>query len=319
MNMPIDRKTACCTVSRTQSAIRSKDEICFPPSSQALLQDFVDLTATNFLMGTDSQGGYQEDGEGPQRNVCCSDFRIAPCVVTNREFLVFIENTDYVTDAEKYGSSFVFFQFVKEALRSNLKSPLDTPWWLEVDQASWAAPEGPGSDINERMNHPVTHVSWLDANAYCQWSGSRLPTEAEWEYAAGGGLEGKRYAWGDTLAPNGNHRCNIWQGEFPNVNTREDGYFATAPVDTFEPNGFGLYNVCGNVWEWCEDWFSPNYHRVTRAQDPIYMIPTGSKSMRGGSFLCHESYCNRYRIAARSHNTPESSTSHCGFRVVAGI
>ncbi len=267
-------------------------------------------------MGTSDNEGYPGDGEGPQRPVRCSSFKIAPYTVTNEEFERFVMDSGYVTDAEKFRWSYVFYQFMPEALRQELMSPIDTPWWLQVEGAYWAAPEGPGSDISERMDHPVTHVSWIDAKAYCGWSGTRLPTEAEWEYAARGGLEGKLYSWGDVLEPDGNHRCNIWQGSFPDINTAEDGYIATAPVNSFEANGFGLYNVCGNVWEWCEDWFSPNYHRVTRAQDPIYMIPTGSRSMRGGSFLCHDSYCNRYRLAARSSNTPDSSTGHCGFRVL---
>ncbi len=270
-------------------------------------------------MGDENAEGYPGDGEGPQRHVRCASFCIAPCTVTNSEFDRFVKDSGYITTAEKFGWSFVFYNFVPENIRFGLKSPADTPWWLQVRGACWAAPEGPGSDINARMGYPVTHVSWYDAQAYCHWSETRLPSEAEWECAARGGLEGKRYAWGDILEPKGNHQCNIWQGSFPDCNTAEDGYIATAPANSFKPNQFGLYNVCGNVWEWCEDWFSPNYHRVTRAQDPIYLIPTGNRSMRGGSFLCHRSYCNRYRVAARSSNTPESSTSHCGFRVVSNI
>ena len=273
-----------------------------------------------FYMGTDSQEGFTRDGEGPQRRVRCDSFRISPHAVTNEEFQRFVAATGYVTTAEHLGSSFVFHLFVPPKLKQKVTNvPADIPWWLPIEGAYWAQPEGPGSDRDfaERMDHPVTHISWFDAKAYCNWSGTRLPSEAEWECAARGGLDKKIYPWGDTLVIAGRHLCNIWQGEFPNHNTAEDGYIGTAPVDAYEPNGYGLYNVSGNVWEWCEDWFSPNYHRVTRPLNPRYMIPTGQRVMRGGSFLCHASYCNRYRVAARSCNTPDSSTNHCGFRVAA--
>jgi formylglycine-generating enzyme required for sulfatase activity len=164
----------------------------------------------------------------------------------------------------------------------------------------------------------VTHVSWNDAQAYVEWAGKRLPTEAEWEFAARGGLEEKQFPWGDELTPDGEHRCNIWQGDFPEHNTGEDGFLATAPVDTYEPNGYGLYNVSGNVWEWCADWFSPDYH-TTEAYN--HDNPTGPDSghqrvTRGGSYLCHRSWCNRYRVAARSKNTPDSPTGNIGFRCI---
>ncbi|MFD4248019.1 formylglycine-generating enzyme family protein [Streptomyces sp. NPDC058525] len=170
-------------------------------------------------------------------------------------------------------------------------------WWRAVPGSSWRRPEGAGSSVTARQDHPVVHVSWNDAQAYCAWSGTRLPTEAEWEYAARGGLEQRRYPWGDDLTPGGRHMCNIWQGDFPTLNTADDGYEGTAPADSFHPNGFGLHNVVGNVWEWCADWFGPGTSRV----------------MRGGSYLCHDSYCNRYRVAARSSNTPDSSTGNIGF------
>jgi sulfatase modifying factor 1 len=168
------------------------------------------------------------------------------------------------------------------------------------------------------MDHPVLHVSWNDAQAYCAWAGTRLPTEAEWEYAARGGLESRLFPWGDELEPGGEHRMNVWQGRFPVENTAADGFYGTCPVNSFPSNGFGLHNMTGNVWEWCSDWYHPDFHtRDTRAN------PTGprrgtNRSTRGGSYLCHRSYCERYRVAARNSMTPDSTTGNTGFRCVRG-
>ncbi len=268
-------------------------------------------------MGGTDRDAYPGDGEGPPRRVRCSPYNIATRAVSNAQFARFVAQTGYVTDAERFGWSYVFHLSVPERRRHEHAFSAGLPWWLQVKGASWMAPEGPGSHVNERMGHPVTHVSWFDAQAYCYWSRTRLPTEAEWEYAARGGFEGRRYAWGDTLEPGGEHRCNIWQGTFPHHNTAADGYVGTSPVDAYEPNGHGLYNVCGNVWEWCADWYTRNYHRVTRSENPIYLIARGNRTIRGGSYLCHRSWCHRYRLAARSSITPDTSTGHCGFRVVA--
>jgi formylglycine-generating enzyme required for sulfatase activity len=284
----------------------------------------VHIPGGTFQMGSEDLDTFPADGEGPVREVTVGPFAIEPTCVTNAQFAAFVKATGYVTEAERFGWSYVFHLLVGPEARRHLIDGVvpGAPWWLGVRGATWRSPEGPGSTFATRQNHPVVHVSWHDAAAYCAWAGKRLPTEAEWELAARGGLERARFPWGDELTPRGKHRCNIWQGEFPTRNTAEDGYTGTAPVTAYAPNGFRLYNMAGNVWEWCNDWWSSTWHREPRPETRANPQgpPTGTdKVTRGGSYLCHASYCNRYRVAARTHNTPESSTGHIGFRCAAEL
>ena len=275
------------------------------------------LPGGTFLMGTDYRGAFAADGEGPVRPVSLSPFSIDTYPVTNRDFAAFIAATNHRTESEIYEWSFVFWaQIPPDRLDDLVEDTVAAaPWWCKVPGASWQHPEGPGSHINDRPNHPVVHVSWNDATAYAEWAGKSLPTEAQWEYAARGGLEQKLYPWGDDLTPDGQHLCNIWQGEFPRINTAEDGFAGACPVDSFPPNSFGLYSITGNVWEWCSDWFHTAFTR-TPQHNPAGPATGQTKVMKGGSFLCHASYCNRYRVAARTSNTPDSAASNIGFRCV---
>ncbi len=265
-------------------------------------------------MGDPFDEGYPSDGETPVHEVTLDSFLMDATAVTNAQFATFVKATGYRTEAEDFGSSAVFHLVVPAENAEVLGIATGVPWWLNVEGACWRHPEGPTSTIADRQNHPAVHLSWNDANAYCAWAGKRLPTEAEWEYAARGGLESRRFAWGDELTPNGRWNCNIWQGRFPQVNTLDDGFLTTAPVKSFRPNGFGLWNMAGNVWEWCSDWFSPDYYRESPASSPAGPESGEQRVMRGGSYLCHDSYCNRYRVAARSSNTPESFSGNLGFR-----
>ena len=282
----------------------------------------VTVPAGSFRMGSAHPGAFPGDGEGPVRRVALPAFRIDAHAVSNARFAAFVDATGHVTEAERYGWSFVFADHVHPGAVGAVMdgTVAEAPWWRGVRGADWRRPGGPGSTLAGLADHPVVHVSHADAAAYALWCGGRLPTEAEWERAARGDLDQATYPWGDELTPGGRHRANIWRGRFPTENTAEDGYATTAPVDAFAPNGLGLHNAAGNVWEWTADWFSPDWHRPPRPETRI--DPRGPASghlrvTRGGSFLCHASYCHRYRVSGRTGTTPDSTLSHTGFRVAA--
>ncbi len=251
------------------------------------------------------------DGEAPRRTVRLKPFGICRRTVTVEAFARFVADTGYRTDADRFGWSYVFAGLLPGG---NGPRPADAPWWLAVDGANWAHPLGPESAAEPV--HPVTHISWNDAQAYAQWAGGRLPSEAEWEHAARGGLDDPRYPWGDEEPDDEKHLpCNIWQGRFPEHNTMADGHYGTAPADAFAPNGYGLFNMSGNVWEWCSDLFRVRSAGKAAKARNRSARSDGERLLKGGSYLCHRSYCWRYRIAARAGRSPDTSAGHTGFRL----
>ena len=315
-------KSSCCTpqtkgTGASQTLARSllPHAAASERLASACLGDMVNIKGGFFEMGA-RQSRYAIDMDSPQRKVKVSNFKLSQYAVTNAQFSEFVEETGYRTTAEREGWSYVFVQFL-DAPERHTDFAAGTPWWRRVDGAYWAAPEGPNSTVDDRLDHPVVHMSWDDASAFCSYLGARLPTEAEWEYAARGGLRAAKHPWGNTLVPATGHAMNVWQGDFPDINLGEDGFSGTSPVNAFDPNGFGLFNMTGNVWEWCADWFGPLPEGI-KGKPP--KDPTGAESgmarvMRGGSHMCHASYCERYFVHSRTSNTAESSTGHIGFRL----
>jgi formylglycine-generating enzyme required for sulfatase activity len=302
------------------------------------------IPAGEFTMGSDDP--HNMPNEHPAHRVRVDGFWMDEHDVTNAQFRRFVEATGYVTMAERKPR----WEDLKKELPPGAPRPDDsklqpgslvfTPtngpvplsdlsgWWRWVPGACWRHPEGPKSTIEGRENHPVVHVSWDDAVAYAKWAGKRLPTEAEWEYAARGGLEGKRFSWGDEFRPSGKYMANTYQGEFPIKDTGDDGFVGTSPVGSFPPNGYGLYDMAGDVWQWCSDWYRADVHAQEAAIGCCSNPPGPSDSfepsdpyqprrvVKGGSYLCNVSYCESYRPSARRGTPPDTGTSHTGFRCV---
>ena len=298
-----------------------------------------------FTMGTDAAVGWAE--EKPAHRVRVAGFFMDATEVTNAQFRQFVAATGYVTTAEKPPSLEEIMSQAPPGTppppRDKLvpgsvvfvppPGPVDTrrdfsQWWQWTPGANWKHPEGPQSTIDGKDDHPVVHVSWYDAVAYAKWAGKRLPTEAEWEFAARGGLDARANVWGDAPFDEARPQCNIWQGEFPHRNTAKDGYERTAPAKSFPPNGYGLYDMAGNVWEWCADWYQRDLYRSRagrltvnplgpeRTIDPLRPFEP-QRVQKGGSFLCHDSYCSRYRPSARHGCSPDTGMAHVGFRCAA--
>jgi sulfatase modifying factor 1 len=290
-----------------------------------------------FQMGSDHH--YPE--EAPAHTVSVDGFWIDQTTITNRQFARFVAKTGHVTVAEQVPDPADYpgakpellvaasTVFVAPSHRVDLGDPYN--WWTYVPGADWRHPQGSGSSVKKKPDHPVVHVAWADVQAYAHWAGKQLPTEAEWEFAARGGLDGASYAWGEELTPANRWMANTWQGEFPIHNTGEDGYAGTAPVGRYPPNGYGLRDMIGNVWEWTDDWYqayrAPDHACCTvanprggdrdRSYDPHQpQVRIPRKVMKGGSHLCAPNYCQRYRPAARMPQAVDTSTSHLGFRCV---
>ncbi|XP_017956431.1 formylglycine-generating enzyme [Drosophila navojoa] len=281
----------------------------YPEETEEEIEGMSLIPGGSQYIGTD-EPHFMADHESPERLVKLNDFYLDKYEVSNANFAKFVEATNYTTEAERFGDSFIFKTLLKPEQQEELKDyrVANAVWWYKVSGVSWRRPNGIDSNLEGLEHHPVVHVSWRDAVAYCEWAGKRLPSEAEWEVACRGGKQRKLFPWGNKLMPKDRHWLNIWQGDFPDGNTEEDGYPFTCPVDQFRQNNYDLYNIVGNVWEWTAD--------LWQAGDTS---PSPNRVKKGGSYLCHKSYCYRYRCAARSQNTEDSSAGNLGFRCAKNV
>ncbi len=326
-----------------QSEVKSKGQVLQADKAEIEREaGMVLIPNGNLDMGGDNEQA--EPNEFPKHKVQIHAFWMDETEVTNAQFALFVKATNYVTVAERP----IDWEKMKQDLPPGTPMPPDSllqpgalvfhstdqpvalndpsRWWNWVRGANWRQPEGPGSHIDERMDHPVVHVAWEDAVAYADWAGKRLPTEAEWEWAARGGQVNKIYPWGNENPNEGRPRANFWQGVFPYQNEVQDGYYSTAPVKSFPPNRYGLYDMAGNVWEWCADWFDVDFYKKNEAGQANTKGPKNAynpyqpyqqeRVMRGGSFLCNDDYCSGYRNARRMGSSPDTGLNHTGFRCV---
>lgn len=342
-SIPAGDTIMSCTASLPARFATAASTDSMVPGGSSSYAGMVKIPAGDYYMGAADKEGRPD--EYPQHPVHVDGFYMDATEVTNAQFKAFVKATGYVTTAERAPD----WEELKKQLPPGTPKPADsllvaaslvfTPpahpvalnnasqWWQWVMGANWKHPEGPGSNINGKENYPVVQVSWDDAMAYAKWAGKRLPTEAEWEWAARAGLTGEPFTWGSEAVENGQPKANIWQGHFPDHNTVADGFARIAPVHSFAANAYGLYDMAGNVWEWCSDWYRPDYYaqaaakRLVNPKGPATSYdpdePTVPKRVvRGGSFLCHASYCASYRVSARMKTSPDTGLEHTGFRCV---